>query len=89
MKKQYSWFSSLIVFVVALLILGSYAYADDAGQFNGWIQSIRSHRAQMEAQLGIDPSTDPYPEPTSYYDDKEAHYEQVLIMSDFIDKGIR
>jgi hypothetical protein len=89
MKKQCSRFSRLAVFVVTLLLFGSRAYADDTSQFNHFIQLIHTHRAQMEAQLGLDPQADPYPQATSYYDDKEAHYEQVLIMSDFIDKGIR
>jgi hypothetical protein len=30
-----------------------------------------------------------YPHATSYYDDLVDHYEQTLIMSDFIDEGIR
>ena len=85
MKEYYR----LTILVVTLLVLGPHAYADDAGQFNQMIQAVHAHRAQMEAQLGLDPQADTYPHATSYYDDKVAHYEQVLIMSDFIDKGIR
>jgi hypothetical protein len=89
MIKQYLLFRSLTIFVAALLVLGSYAYADTTSQFNHMIKSIHAHRVQMELKLGLSPQWNTYPHATSYYDDLGDHYEQVLLMSDFIDKGIR
>ena len=88
MKRLYVLLGSLTIFVAALLIISSKVYANDS-QFDAMIQETHVHRAQMEAQLGIDQSKDTYPHATCYYDDKEAHYEQVLIRSDEIDVGIR
>jgi len=83
MKKQYFWLSSLIIFVAALLVFGSHAYADDTSQLNQQIQDVRAHRVQMEAQLGLDPqATDTYPHATSYYDDLADHYEQDQLIRD-------
>ena len=71
-----------------MLVLGSFAHADDAKQFDVMIQNIHAHRAQMEAQLGLDPDWYRLPRATSYYDDKVAHYELAQLMSDQIDAGI-
>lgn len=89
MIKQYSMLCSLTILVVALLVLNFPAYADDTSQFNLMIQDMHAHRAQVEAQLGLDPQWYRLPRATSYYDDKVAHYELVQLMSDEIDKGIR
>jgi hypothetical protein len=89
MKKRYLLISSFVVLLVTVLFIGPQAYADDAGQFNQMIQELHNHRAQVEMQLGLDPQAYIVPHASSYYDDLADHYEQVLIMSDFIDKGIR
>jgi len=86
MLKQHSILCYLVILVV--LLLGSTVYADETSQFNPMIQQMHAHRAQVEAQLGLDPQYYRLPRATSYYDDLVDHYEQVLIMSDFIDKGI-
>ncbi len=89
MKQHYLLLSSLAIFVAALLVLGSHAYADDTSQFNDQIQVIHAHRAQMESQLGLDPQADAwYPHATSYYDDLVDHYEHDQLMRDVIDEGI-
>ncbi len=90
MKQHYLLLSSLAIFVAALLVLGSHAYADDTGQFNDQIQVIHAHRAQMESQLGLDPQADTYtyPHATSYYDDLVDHYEHDQLTRDVIDKGL-
>jgi len=89
MKKHYSVIGGFAIFAVMVLFGGPQAYAQDANQFNQLVQEVHMNRAQLEAQLGLDPNADIYPHATCYYDDLEDHYEQVLIMSDFIDKGIR
>lgn len=85
MKIQYLWLGGLTALVFAILVLGPQAYADDVSPL---IQSIRAHRAQMEAQLGIDPKLDTYPRPTCYYDDLVDHYETVQLVRDDIDRGL-
>ena len=75
--------------ISTLFFISPKAYADDAAQFDRQIQAWHASRAKVETQLGLDPQFVRIPEPTCYYDDLEAHYEQVLIMSDFIDQGIR
>jgi hypothetical protein len=76
MKKYY--------LVIALLLFGSNAYADS--QFNNQLKALQTHRAKIEAQLGL---KDKYLHASSYYDDMEDHYEMWQITSDQIDKGIR
>ena len=85
MKTHYFGRSCLTVFVVTLLVLGSKVYADDV---NPLIQGVRAHRAQIESQLGIDPTLDTYPRATSYYDDLEDHYEHAQLVRDDIDQGL-
>jgi len=79
--------SAILAFMV--LVFGLQAYANEASQFNQFVLELHKHRAKMELKLGLDPEASVYPHATSYYDDKVDHYEQVLIMSDFIDQGIR
>jgi hypothetical protein len=88
MKIQHLLLCSLTVLVFASLAIGSRAYADDMGQFNNYIQALHTHRLQMEKKLGLIPAEDLYQHASSYYDDKEDHYEHVFLMSDEIDKGI-
>jgi hypothetical protein len=79
MKKHY--------LIAALMILGSsYAYADGNSQFDNQLKALQTHRAKIEAQLGL---KDKYLHASSYYDDMEDHYEMWQITSDQIDKGIR
>ena len=89
MNRQISLLSKLAFLVVFLVFLGSSAYADDISRLMAGNQAVRDDRARVEDQLGIDPQLNIFPQATSYYDDLEDHYENVLIMSDFIDKGIR
>jgi hypothetical protein len=89
MKRHYSLMSSFAILAVLALVIGPRAYAQDAGQFDQLIQETHNHRAQIAAQLGLNLQADTFQHATSYYDDLVDHYEQVLIMSDFIDKGIR
>jgi hypothetical protein len=89
MKKHYSLLGSLTILVVALLVLGSHAYADDTSKFNHQIQVIQAHRAQVELKMGLDPQWVRLPHATSYYDDLADHYEQEQLMFDKIDEGIR
>ena len=86
MKKYYV--VGLPVFVIAVLVLGSQVHAySDIDLVDKQIEAIQDHRTQMELKLGLDPWAGSYPHATSYYDDKEAHYEQDQIMADYL-KGI-
>ncbi len=88
MIKQYICLGSVSIFVVILLFIGSGAYADDTSSFNDQIKALHADRAQVGAQLGIDPNVDNYPHATSYYDDLVDHYEQDQLMRDVIAQGI-
>jgi hypothetical protein len=87
MKKQCVLLSGLTIFVFALLVIGPQAYADDTSDL---IRSAQIHRIQIEAQLGIvEPPITNVPDDVEFNSALSDHYEQVLIMSDMIDKGIR
>jgi hypothetical protein len=89
MKIQYLFLRCLTIFMIVAVLTGPRVYADDTRQFNRQIKSLHTDRHKMELRLHIDQAKDTYPRATSYYDDLVDHYEQTLIMSDFIDKGIR
>ncbi|MDE2027222.1 MAG: hypothetical protein KGK03_09635 [Candidatus Omnitrophica bacterium] len=63
------------------------AQAQDS-TFDRYIQELHASRLQMEAQLGLNPELDPYPQATGYCDDLVVHYEQAQVMRDVIDEGI-
>ena len=87
MQKRYARFSGLPIFVLAVILLGSKAHADDTSSFNDFIQSLHTHRAAMELKFGVGYSS--YPHATCYYDDLVDHYEQDQLMRDVIAEGIR
>jgi len=86
MKGIHVWI--LTVVTVIFLVLGTRANAQEDNQFSQLIRGMHADRARVEWQLGLDPNVDPFPQATSYYDDKEDHYEQVQIASDQIAQGI-
>jgi len=89
MKRPFLLFSYIVFFILISFVVGSRAYADDTSQFNAQIRAVHVNRALTEAQLGLDPQFNRIPQATCYYDDLADHDEQVFMMSDFIDQGIR
>lgn len=92
MRKMYFWLLSLTFVASTLLGTGSCAYAEGSSQVNGQIQgtpSVRQLEAQFEFQLTARQEPWGQPKATSYYDDLVDHYEQVQMMRDVIDEGIR
>ena len=79
---------SLTIVVAAFLVFASHAQADSSSQFNQYIQTTHTERAQVELKMGLDPNKDPFPQATCYYDDLVDHYEHVMLTFDEIDRGI-
>ena len=89
MKAQFLKVVFGVILVFGVLMANANAYVDEAIKFNSQMMVYHVQRAKIEAQLSIDPSKDPYPHATSYYDDLVDHYEQSFLLADEIDRGIR
>ena len=86
MRKDYLLHCLLSVFVVTLLVIGPYVYADENSAL---IQTVQDYRVQIEAQLGLtEPLIKDVPNDAEYGGALADHYERTLIMKDEIDKAI-
>ena len=81
MKRNNYWFSGLTIFMFVLLSINPRAYAEDGSKFNDQIKAAQTHRALIEAQLGIIPRVESY--------DLADHFAQdQLVRTVMEDEGI-
>ena len=82
MKKHYSFVSGLILGTVLMLPQVPAAFADDTSQFNQYLQTTHTHRAQMEGQLGLEATGDPFLEraPSTFVEDSRQFDQSVQVV---------
>ncbi len=87
MGKQYGLLSRLAIFLIASLLIGARAYADDTSQFYDQIKALQTDSNQVASLMGIE-FVDTYQHASSYYDDLVDHYEHDQLMRDTISEGL-